>query len=544
MTVPPHTAPFAPKDLQLLSYNVRGLNIPEKRSRLLRDLRSMRTSVAFLQETHFRADSAPHFNDAAFPTMFFSNFTLGKSRGVAILISRDVPFVVDATEMDKDGRYLFVRGTIVDTVYTFVSLYLPNKKQHTSLARILKSLDKFHQGITIIAGDLNVPMEPHIDSSSRLSTAPSNVLRQFRKSLNDHRLVDVWRALHTDERDFTFFSPVHNVHTRIDYFLMHYDDLALLRSADIYTTTWSDHAPLSLSLHSPLFVPRERQWRLNLSLLDDPLLQADLTSTLDSFFNENTSEDTPLPTIWEAHKAVIRGFFISRGTARKKKQVEEHSSLLKDIRTLELEHMATASTEVYQRLLTKRRSLNKLLNDSIRFQALKSRSFFALNENKPGRLLAGLLRAKRTKAYIPRIRTSTGSFSTNPQEITGEFLKFFKDLYNLDEENTQSEQNSRMEAYLSTTITRTLSSADSETLNTAISTEEILAAMKSTKNGKSPGPDGLPIEYYKKNVDSLLPTLTSLFEAIRQGTPFHPHSLAATITLIPKPNKDHTCCGN
>ncbi|CAH2306744.1 Hypothetical predicted protein, partial [Pelobates cultripes] len=42
-----------PAQLKLWSHNARGLNIPEKRSQLLRQLWAERVSVAFLQETHF-----------------------------------------------------------------------------------------------------------------------------------------------------------------------------------------------------------------------------------------------------------------------------------------------------------------------------------------------------------------------------------------------------------------------------------------------------------------------------------------------------------
>uniref|UniRef100_A0A8C5WBK3 exodeoxyribonuclease III n=1 Tax=Leptobrachium leishanense TaxID=445787 RepID=A0A8C5WBK3_9ANUR len=327
---------YVPADLQLLSHNVRGLNVPEKRSRLLRDLRSSRVSVALLQETHFRSGMAPALKDSYYPMGFFSNYTLSKSRGAAILISRDVPFMVEAELTDEGGRYVFVRGSILDKIYTFASIYLPNKKQHSCLARILRVLESFQQGITVIAGDFNVTLEPQLDSSTGSTTTPAHVLRSMRRSLHDHRLVDLWRALHPTERDYSFFSPVHLKHTRIDYFFIHCHNFALANSIEIAATTWSDHAPLHLKLQSPLMIPRDRQWRLNVSLLEDPPIRAELHAVLEHFFKENITTDVPISTIWEAHKAVIRGFFISKGTARKKLRDEERRTTMSNIRALEL----------------------------------------------------------------------------------------------------------------------------------------------------------------------------------------------------------------
>uniref|UniRef100_A0A8C5PVG5 Reverse transcriptase domain-containing protein n=1 Tax=Leptobrachium leishanense TaxID=445787 RepID=A0A8C5PVG5_9ANUR len=518
-------SPYAPSNLQLCSHNVRGLNIPEKRTRLLRELRSSRASVAFLQETHFRAGSAPTLRDANYPVGYFSDYTQSKSRGVAILISKEVPFVLEATMTDEGGRYIFVRGSILDSVYTFASIYLPNKKQHTCLARILRLLDTFQKGITLVAGDFNITLEPQLDSSTGSSSTPAHVLRSIRRSLHAYRLV-------------------HSTHTRIDYFFMHYHNLTLTASIDIMATTWSDHAPLNIKIQSPLFVPRERQWRLNVSLLDDPLITAELHTTLENFLTENDTPDISIPTLWEAHKAVIRGFFIGKGTARKKIREEEHRTLVGNVRALELEHIASGDATVYQRLLQSRQALEKLINSSLRYQALRARSFFALSENKPGRFLARVLRDRRTRSYISKIRTSEDSLATDPTKISGEFLKFFSDLYHTDDAATTSSQFERIDAYLTKTISRPLDPLERESLGAAISAEEIIDALKSSKNGKSPGPDGLPIEYYKKNSGILLPKLKTLFNAFQDGIVPHPHSLMATIALLPKPEKDHTACGN
>uniref|UniRef100_A0A8C5Q7A1 Reverse transcriptase domain-containing protein n=3 Tax=Leptobrachium leishanense TaxID=445787 RepID=A0A8C5Q7A1_9ANUR len=535
---------FKERSLRFLTYNVKGLNIPEKRSKLLRELRALRSSIVFLQETHFRADAPPTLTSGLFPDGFFSNYAVTKSRGTAILFSRDVPFQLVDQQVDPEGRYLFLKGSISDTQYTFASIYLPNTNQHKCLARILKQLTSFTSGVLVLGGDFNVPLEPRLDTSRGMSSAPSSSLRHIRRSLDTLRLVDVWRAFHAGDRAYSFFSPVHASSSRIDYIFLQQHHLHLVLDVDIGTRTWSDHSPVWMDLTSPLCRPRERTWRLNVTLLDDPVLTAEFSAHLTRYVQDNLdTEDVPLATVWEAHKAVIRGHFISAATALKRARNSEIADLLSKIRRMESQ-TGTLDDPSFQEVTDLRRRLNEILDDRIRLDAAKARCHFALLENKPGRLLAIALRQRRRTAYIAKIRMKNGQCSSRPDVIMDEFVSYYQSLYRLDESEGLGPSPEELTRYLEPRIMTKISSAARESLTAPIRIEELSAALKALKNGRCPGPDGLPLEYYKCFSNILSPLLLRLFQELDGTKQLHSRTLMASIAVIPKAGKDHTDCKN
>uniref|UniRef100_A0A8C5LZP1 Reverse transcriptase domain-containing protein n=1 Tax=Leptobrachium leishanense TaxID=445787 RepID=A0A8C5LZP1_9ANUR len=531
---------FSPKSLRFLTYNVNGLNTPEKRRRLFRELRALRTSVAFLQETHFKSGVSPILRDPTFPVGYFSDHCQSKSRGVAILFARDVPMTLGEVLSDENGRFLFVKCSIAESVYTFASIYLPNSNQHRALASILRRLDAFKSGTLVVAGDFNVPLDPRIDTSAGRSSTPLNVLRHMRRSLDSLQLVDVWRAFHAGERDYTFYSPVHSSYSRLDYLFVQQHTVLNVVDSAIQAQTWSDHCPLLITFSSPLSRPSERQWRLNTTLLQDPALRQEIATCLSNYFLDNENTEVSFATIWEAHKAVLRGIFISRATALKRERSEKLRALFAEIRDLELSHHSSALTSDYALLVSKRRALNDILNADVRFMAQRARCFFALKENKPGKYLARLLRKKREATHIARIRLTEGVLTSRPDRILEEFRSFYERLYHIDDDSDRTPPQAEIEEYLDGTLNRTLPPADAEVLGGPISAEELKGVITALKLGKCPGPDGFPAEYYQTFTDELLPHLASLFSRLKEGELFHPHTLSATISVIRKPGKDES----
>lgn len=95
--------------LNLVSYNVHGLNHPIKRKKILSQLKKLQCSIALIQETHLVEGEYKKLEREWVNQVFHASY--GKKRGVAILINKSLPFFAEKVIQDTMGRYVMVVGS-------------------------------------------------------------------------------------------------------------------------------------------------------------------------------------------------------------------------------------------------------------------------------------------------------------------------------------------------------------------------------------------------------------------------------------------------
>lgn len=116
----------------MVSWNVKSLIHPVKCNKVFAHLKNLKTDIAFLQVTHLRFSDHCQLKSKWVGQTFHSNFK-SKARGVAIILSKNIQFVVTNVEADAAGRFLIVVGHLYGLPVILANIYAPNWDDHLSV---------------------------------------------------------------------------------------------------------------------------------------------------------------------------------------------------------------------------------------------------------------------------------------------------------------------------------------------------------------------------------------------------------------------------
>lgn len=533
-------------ELKIVTYNVRGLGAPNKRGRLWCELRGQRVDVIFLQETHFTAGSIPRLPGHPFNQWFHSTSPIRGARGVTIAINRTTPFSLEEVEKDLEGRFLCVKGRIENQFYTFASIYAPNTGTVDFISKTMKKLEKLRKGILILGGDFNLTLDPEMDTSSGKTVLSFRAQRHLKKSLRELHLVDSWRTLHGRERDYSYYSRIHNTYSRIDLLLVDQFDLHLVKTSVIGSITISDHAPVVLGIRVGDVCKKERNWRLNESILDDKRAFETLKGGLMSYFEINKTDEVSNQVVWEAHKVVIRGEMISQGSRLKKEKQKEITDVLEEIHKIEIKHKKSRDPEEDNKLLELRLKLTKCLDLKLKNKQRYFAHRFYEQGSKGGKMLARQLKKLQESRHVHKL-TAGNKQVTDSHKIAAEFQRYYRSLYSIEGDKRREEGGGRRQEireYLRTSELPEISPAALQEMEQPITGEELSKVVGGLALGKSPGPDGFTNLYYKKFLPELAQPLCDYLNSVKISKPLSTEALMAHVTVLPKEGRDPQVCAN
>ncbi len=136
--------------------------------------------------------------------------------------------------------------------------------------------------------------------------------------MTDFGLGDSWRMRNPSSREYSYFSPLHQSSSRIDYFLVSKSFTQHIQENRIHPIIISDHAPVSLSIKLNLNIRSPTRWRFNTSLLQDPHFTPLIKREWASFLEMNDSPEISPSLLWETGKTVLTGIIISYASYKKK----------------------------------------------------------------------------------------------------------------------------------------------------------------------------------------------------------------------------------
>ena len=164
-----------------------------------------------------------------------------------------------------------------------------------------------------------------------------------------------------------------------------------------------------------------------------------------------------------------------------------------------------------------------------------TKSWFFEKINRIDKPLARLIKKKRESTQINKIRNEKEKVIANTTKIQRTIRDYYKQIYANKIENLEE-----MDKFLERYNLLRLNQKVIENTSRPITSTEIESVIKKLPKNKTTGPDGFTGEFYQTFREEPTPILLKLFQNIAEGRTLPNSFYKATITLIPKSDKDVT----
>ena len=405
---------------------------------------------------------------------------------------------------------------------TLANIYAPNQDTPSFFDTVGQNLMDFNSPLAIV-GDFNLVLDP---SQDRLISTTNNkhALEHLKSLMDDLKIEDTWRVRNEHVREYSW-SRGSTQASRIDMILLQ-KGLDNLCENILYTNSiLSDHRIVFASIKDNTSERGKGYWKLNVSVLQ----------------YKQTCDRVKAKLRWDIHatsnmEPVDRWIYIKK---KAKKYLQHESRVASETTATVISNLcefvnnAEANLPLKEKdmelYLKSKEDLNQLSLEKARRLIFRSKVRWAEEGEKNTKYFFALERAKSNAKTCLSLVKDDGTELDDFDSILKEQYLFYKDLYTADRNiSFQLENNTRTK----------LTDEQYKNLNIGVSYGEVAAAVKSMQNNKSPGPDGLPIEFYKIFWDLIGDILyTAYEECCRRGSMFE-EAMDGVLNLIPKQNKD------
>lgn len=252
-----------PNKRRIISMNVNGLNIPNKRRILFDHFRRSKADIILLQETHASAATEKIWRREWGGQAYFCNGSQS-SKGVAVLVSRDVQAEVFDQRSEDTGRILCMDIRLNDTIFTLCSIYAPTQDRAGEQLENLGNVDNFLEDLTstniIVWGDFNCFLNPSLDRNSwcGVPTHTEPYRARILSFLENWSLCDIWRQRNPNKTGFTFRRGSYA--SRLDYVMISNHLSELVCSSTSKMLAHSDPAMVLVSIKPSLITKGPGLW--------------------------------------------------------------------------------------------------------------------------------------------------------------------------------------------------------------------------------------------------------------------------------------------
>ncbi len=508
--------------------NCQGLGDYFKRTDIFNWFRDKKFDISIITDIHVKPTDMTKWKTEWGNEAFFSG-SRGDARGIGVLFSNTFSYEIHKKLFDPNGNYLILDMTIDLMRFTLVAIYGPNRDDPNFFSDIQDLIDSLENTSVIITGDFNVVQSYELDTYKYINQNNPHAQKRLHEIMHEIGYIDIWRNLNGLSKQFSWKGPA-GKRSRLDYFLISENLESICDNSKILPGYRTDHSLITLELKLSDQKRGRGLWTFNNSLLKDLDYVDIINKTIDEtvqqyrtdknnldYDSSNVQFDISDQLFFETLKIQIRGASIPYA-ARKKKMLNERENQLN--RKIEEVHNETNRTDETDRREDELKTeLQRLREFKTRESILKTKATWMKEGEKCTKYFCNLEKKEYTEKLMYKLKRDDNSEVTNLKDILNEQLKFYKNLYSENKDN--SNKNSKnIGKFLDNNnpFIQKISEEEKLICEGALTKQEYAKFLKEMKNGKSPGSDGYTSEFYKffwKKIGDFL--VRSLNEAHRNG---------------------------
>ena len=490
----------------------------------------------FLQETHSSSNDEQKRRDNFGGNTFFSH---GKRNSCGVLISYigTHNFVVNNQKTDNDGRILILDVTINDLNFVLINLY--NNNTETEQVYVLNNLSSFLEKFDvtleknlILAGDFNLFLNSKFDAKGGKPAIKKKSLAKLIQLKESYDLCDIWRIRNPATSTFTFRQKHSTgfIHGRLDYIFISNTLQKFVNDTRILTSLSTDHSPVHLSLFKEhKHTKGNGFWKFNSSLIKDHMYVSEIKHLVRSFLSYISSVNAQLK--WEFLKYEIRKFTIDYTKRKAKERRKQRALLESELEKLENNFESSENLRKYESLKSDLELIYDHIAEGVR---LRSKCDWYEQGEKSTKFFLNLEKQRGDQNRIRKLIVNEKEIN-NETEILNQIKLFYETLFQKPSLKYSTDDTNH---FLNTLDIPKLSADQIILCDIELTEKDLYDSMKSMKNDKSPGNDGLTKEFHVTFWDDIKATFVSSLKQAKERKELSISQRQAIIKFIEKKDRD------
>ena len=447
--------------------------------------------------------------------------------GTLIAINKKLNSTIGSTYLHPTSRLTTAYLNIFNTKLYLVNVYAPSGKSKDKEREEFFEQELMQSLVTntdniLLAGDWNCILSPR-DSSRPENTSISKNMKGIISNLNFKDIISAKKS----NPDYTYYKEGYGARLDRIYVSKLFPNIYTTATKPAY---FSDHLSviMELNVSSQVKVGRP-QWRLNVSILKDELVKANM-GTIWSHLQRKKSSFTNIICWWEElAKPTLKSFYIQQGKEKKKYQMGLINYLEINLRK-QYEIANQTGVTNFEEIKSIKQDIDSYRQHIALGIKVRSRVQDSLANETISKYLIAKQKDISQKKIIHAINDNNGVNLTAFDDIQEHIVNFYKNLYSKRNSDTEKQN------YFLSFLSNELSDADREFLSSPLSIPEVKKIIKDMAENKTPGNDGFPVEFYDENFEIICDDLLTMLTAVLDTGRLSKSQRRAIIILIPKCN--------